>query len=373
MKHRGHQRLVPVQGGQHVLDGANRVIGSLGVAPHPEQVLGSPAGNDAAPGHLVVPGPAIEQRVGVDLAAGDHPRVRAAAAELHRHVLLPLADSCQPARQCVPPAVGVGDRVGPDHRNARSQGVHAPSWSLREGQVGLHRVELRIRIDPFADLGQVDRQALGVRSRRGDRPRIAGAYQRALQVGQRIPSGRRFAAPPRVARRQHQVGSQQVARDGRKKPVHRMRFQERGPDRVGHQHLTGPHRLQQPRHAQRGVGPKLQRIAPRVVQPAQHAVHALQSVQRTQIQALVAHRQVVALDQWNSQVASQIGLLEVGLVVGARSQQHGARRLVRLARRQPVQCLEQAPEARCQPLHVHRSEAVGEQSRHQDPVLQRIP
>ena len=67
--------------------------------------------------------------------------------------------------------------------------------------------------------------------------------------------------------------------------------------RVGHRDVARAHRLHQARHAQQGVAAQLQRIAKVVVQAAQDHVHRLQAAQHLEEDAVVAHRQVAALDQ----------------------------------------------------------------------------
>ena len=64
-------------------------------------------------------------------------------------------------------------------------------------------------------------------------------------------------------------------------------------------------------------------------------VGALQAGDGAHMDAPVAHREVVALDQQEAEIAREIGLLEIGLAVGAGRQQADARlaALGRAARR----------------------------------------
>ena len=83
---------------------------------------------------------------------------------------------------------------------------------------------------------------------------------------------------------------------------------------------AGAHRLHQARHAERRVAAQLQRIAEVVVQAAQDrrrtGCRPSSVFRKTR---LVAHRQVAALDQREAEVAGEVGVLEVGLVVRARA------------------------------------------------------
>ena len=54
-------------------------------------------------------------------------------------------------------------------------------------------------------------------------------------------------------------------------------------------------------------------------------VDRLQAAERLQEHAAVAHRQVAALDQREAEVAREVGVLEVGLVVRPGREQHDAR------------------------------------------------
>ena len=50
-------------------------------------------------------------------------------------------------------------------------------------------------------------------------------------------------------------------------------------------------------------------------------MHGLQALQGFEVQLLVAHRQVIALHQTQAQVAGQVGVFEIGFVVGAGGEQ----------------------------------------------------
>ena len=85
-------------------------------------------------------------------------------------------------------------------------------------------------------------------------------------------------------------------------------------------------------------------------------------MQRLQEDAVIAHGQVAALHQRNAEIARQVCMFEVGFVVGAWSQQHEPGRLAVAAWTTALQRIEQAAEARRQPLHLHASERFGKQA-----------
>jgi hypothetical protein len=155
--------------------------------------------------------------------------------------------------------------------------------------------------------------------------REGAAHELVVQLLAHVGPGRGFAAPPGGQRRQQQGSPSRRWRCRAGSPAGR-RLEKGAAQRIGHHHRAGTRRLQQAGHAQRRIGPQFQRVAPVVVQPAQHAVHRLQAFDGLQVQALAAHRQVAAFDQRQAQVTRQVGVLEVGLAVGAGRQQHDARR-----------------------------------------------
>ena len=85
-------------------------------------------------------------------------------------------------------------------------------------------------------------------------------------------------------------------------------------------------RFDQPGHAERRIGAQLERIAVVIVEPAQDRVDAPQPGDRLEEHAIVAHGQVGAFDEREPQLLGQVRVLEVGLVEGARRQQHRVRR-----------------------------------------------
>ncbi len=103
-------------------------------------------------------------------------------------------------------------------------------------------------------------------------------------------------------------------------------------------------------------------------------MHGLQALHRLQVEVLTAHRQVPALDQGQAQVARQVGLLEPGLAVGPRRQEHDAGRVTTggLARGS-LQRIQQPLVAASDVLHPHLPKDVGKLRRDQQAVVQHIP
>ncbi len=152
-----------------------------------------------------------------------------------------------------------------------------------------------------------------------------------------------------TSRPHHQLGTDSRRRSSPEQVPAQLR-QQRHPRRVLRQaaaqgvddrDVAGARRLDQSGDPQRRVVAQLERIAEVVVEAAQHHVDRVQAAEGLEEHAVVAHGQVAALDQGVAQVARQVGVLEVGLVVRPGGQQHDAR-VVAVARRQAHQGVAQA-------------------------------
>jgi len=138
---------------------------------------------------------------------------------------------------------------------------------------------------------------------------------------------------------------------------------------VGDHHPAGAHGLQHARHAQARGAVQLQRIDEVRVHAAPDHIGPLQTGDGAHIGLAVAHHQIIALDQQETQVAGQVRLFEIGLAERARRQQADARvRPVRRGR----QASAEVGEERRQPLDVHGVVEIGEGAREHHAVLQRV-
>ncbi len=318
----------------------------------------------------------------VHLAFGHDPAVGAAAAALHRcHAGPHTHNARQPARQHPPRLGAVRHRIHPQQHRARHDvaaglavGLGLPGGHLRQRQIRLHRVFVTLAHDaacPFVELPARLRAA----QHRMERAVVAVAHiggldDRFAQPGQGLLHGRTLAAPPGGQGRQQQRFAAEMARQRRHETQQRSRFQKARARRIGHQHIAGTDRLQQAGHAQPRIGPQLHRVQERVVEPFQQAVHRLQPAQGFQVHALVAHREVAALHQSQAEVARQVGVLEIGFVVGARGEQRnvgvgpGAALL--------LHAVDQRAVGAGQALDVQALEGLRKQPRNGQPVLQQV-
>ena len=75
------------------------------------------------------------------------------------------------------------------------------------------------------------------------------------------------------------------------------------------------HACTRPWNPQSRIRPHLEGVAEVVVETAKDRVHGPQTRDGLQEDALVAHRQVAALDEGKTKLPGKVGMLEVGLVV----------------------------------------------------------
>ena len=172
----------------------------------------------------------------------------------------------------------------------------------------------------------VERRALGPRQRGAEhrlRPQMGegGLDDEPVEMLGHIVPLFLLAAPPHGDAGDLQLLAQQMAAQHGQERLERQQLDKPAAQRVRNRNGTRAHRLDQPGDAERAVDAKLQRVAVIVIQAAQDDMDGLQPAQRLQEDVPVAHRQVAALDQRDAEVAGQIGVLEIGLVIGAGSQQ----------------------------------------------------
>ena len=134
--------------------------------------------------------------------------------------------------------------------------------------------------------------------------------------------------------------------------------------------MPGAYGLQQAGYAQCGVCTQLQRVHVLVVHPLEQHVDGLQTLERLEVQPFITHYQVAALHQGQAQVAGQVGVFEIGFVVGARRQQGDVR--VGTGRALRLEAFHQRPVGGGQALHMHALEGRWELPRHRQPVFQQV-
>ena len=92
--------------------------------------------------------------------------------------------------------------------------------------------------------------------------------------------------------------------------------------------ITLPARItcKQARHADGRVGAQFHRIAEGVVQAPQQHVHAFEPGEGLEVQLVVAHREVLALDERHAEIAREKCVLEEGLAEWPGREERDVRR-----------------------------------------------
>ena len=141
------------------------------------------------------------------------------------------------------------------------------------------------------------------RAARKERPGVERVADRCRAA--RAPSPRRGPTPFRTTRSECRATSSSSPKSARETfgqiGVERRRFDHAAAERVGHHDVAGADGFDQPGHAERRIGAQFERIGEIRVEPAEDHRDAFESAQRAQVDVAVAHRQVVALDEFETQ------------------------------------------------------------------------
>ena len=237
---------------------------------------------------------------------------------------------------------------------------------------------LRCRPDPVDQLGPPRRVQMFRIDRRGVH---AGEGRLHYPVGQvlleRVERAGR-TQPARPGLRQQQALAQQLLRQCRQVGDQAGALDGAAAQRIQNRDMAAPGRRDQAGDTQARIALQPQRIAEIFVQPAQDAVDRLQPAERLQIDPVVAHGQVLAGDQLIAQIARQIGMLEIGFVIGTGGQQYDPGLAARPARPGGRGCggagerLAQRPEKTRHALDRLGAERVRQAARQHHTVFQRV-
>ena len=225
-----------------------------------------------------------------------------------------------------------------------------------------------------ADIGQQPGPLLGAEVAAPDAAETAAAVNRlddkALDIVGHEPQVGVIGTPVGFYRRQPRFAPQQALADGGQVFQQDGIFQDAAAHRVGDRDPAGARHFQQPRDAEARIAAQLNRVAVNIVHLAQDHIHPGQAVQGFHPQKAVAHQQVAALYQGQSQVIGQVGVLEARLVHCAGREQDDAGHLVR--GRQRAQLEPQPLVIAGEAVHVAVAVQAGEHPRHHGAVFQHI-
>ena len=131
---------------------------------------------------------------------------------------------------------------------------------------------------------------------------------------------------------EHRLLAQIVADHRRNVRIDRLVVGDAGADRVRQRHVAGAIGIEQAGDAERGVGAEIERVDEVVVDPAVDHVDPARPARRLHVDEVVAHDEVVALDEFDAHAAREQRVLEVGAVVDPRGEDRD-RRLADVRRR----------------------------------------
>jgi hypothetical protein len=149
----------------------------------------------------------------------------------------------------------------------------------------------------------------------------------------------------------------------------RAGFDEARARHIGDDDFARADRFHQAGHAELRGGVEFERIAPVGVDAAQKRVGALEAGDGAHMHLVVAHDEVAAFDQQEAEIAREIGLLVIGLAVGAGREQADARlAAVRRLHQPRAKLAEEAGEA----VDVEVAIEIGEDAAEDEAVFQRV-
>ncbi len=179
----------------------------------------------------------------------------------------------------------------------------------------------------------------------------------------------RLAAPPGRDARDRELLVEEVAAQARQEAQERVALDEARAERVADHDLARARGLQEARHADHRVRAQLERIAELGADPAHDEIDRLEALDGLQIHAVVADREVRALDDAEAEIAREVRVLEVILRFLPRRQEHRERRIAVAEAQEALR--ERAEKAR-EPAHVALREHLGQGLRRHDAILERV-
>ncbi len=353
---------------------AREPFAALRVASHPEQVLADARGDvDRARRDVAGAEPWPSQRHARHRPTGEHPRVLARAARLHRHDVALLWSNARERARHDRVAVRRGDREDAQRRCPRHDGavLVAPRRRVREAHPLLGDVGVRLAmhaVDEARATGSVELVAEdGLHLHR----RIRGLDDQLVEMRDDVLESGRLSAPPRRDRRHRELLAEEPLAQRGIEAGESARLEDGAAERVRHEHVARANDVEEPRNAERRVGAQLDRVAEVVVEPAQDRVHAPEPAERLQVDAVAANDEVLPFDERKAEIASEERVLEVRLVVRTGSEQDRERRLTARRRESEERVLKITKERR-ELLDLELAERVREGSRERHAVLERV-
>src|SRR5262245_14775644 len=178
-----------------------------------------------------------------------------------------------------------------------------------------------------------------------------------------------LTAPPGGQARHRELLVEEVLAEARQEAQERVALDEPRAERVADRDLAGACGLHEARHANERVRAQLERIAEIGVDAPHDEVDGLEPLDGLQVDAVVAHGEIGALDDAEAEVAREISVLEIVLLRRPRREEDRLRLVTRRQAQEPLG--ERAEEAREAP-DVALREQLRQALRGHDAVLERI-
>ncbi len=199
----------------------------------------------------------------------------------------------------------------------------------------------------------------------------SGFDHQEIQIIQHILERFGLAAPPGCGHGQLQILAQHSSAKAGEKWHEGRRFDQAAAQRVRNGHVACAHRFHQSGHSEVGIGAQFDGIAEAVVHAAQNYVHLLQAFESLQKNAAVANGEVAALNQRESQITREVGMLEISFVEGPGRQQHDARIVASLGRKAD-EIISKGTEKRREAFDLKFAEQIRKRLRHHDAIFERV-
>src|SRR6266480_7726687 len=164
-----------------------------------------------------------------------------------------------------------------------------------------------------------------------------------------------LSAPPSGGGWEFEFLSEHSPAKAREKGHEGRGFNQTATQCIGDRDIAGAHRFDETRNTKVRVGTQLNGITETIVQAPQNDIDGFQTFECFQEYPAIAHRQIAALNQGETQITSEIGVFEIGLVVRAGSQQDDAGIGAR-AGRKAQQGVPEGAEKRSEPLYLELAE-----------------
>ena len=285
-------------------------------------------------------------------------------------------DAGNPAGQGHP-----GARV-PEHEGAQHDGRgYDPALAVAgvlRGEAGCqarrHALARDEALGMARELRLEARALLGRKERRLDRLGI-GLEDRleseAVEARAHLAERLLLAAPPGGDRGKPQLLAEEPARELRQEGGEGRGLDHRRAGQIEHGHVAAAHHLDEAGDAELRLLAQLQRIAIIAVDPAVDHVDLDQPLERLEEDEIVAHGEIGTLHDGDAELARQKNVLEIGVVIGPRRQEHDLRRL-RQAAADGSEARLPKLEKGLEPAHLGGAEGLGKGARQHRTVVERV-